>query len=50
MQLRHTIFSIASNFDIALAPDETGEKFEHGAKDTFVFTLEPLWLVFRERK
>jgi hypothetical protein len=50
MELRATLSRIAMNFDISFAPGEDGERFDKGAKDTFVFTLEPLLLVFKERK
>ena len=50
MELRHVLASIALNFDIEFAPGETGEKFENNAKDTFVLSLDPLYLVFKERK
>jgi hypothetical protein len=47
----HTVIArIALDFDITFAPGEMGESFDLGAKDTFTYTVGPLWLVFRERE
>jgi hypothetical protein len=50
MELRGVLSRIALNFDISFPPGEDGKTFDTGAKDTFVFTLDPLPIVFKERK
>ena len=49
MELRLAIVLVALNFDLALAPGETGLEFDHGAKDTFTLTLSGLQVVLQER-
>lgn len=49
MELRLAIVLIAQNFDMVLAPGEDGVKFDHGAKDTFTFTVSELQVVLNER-
>jgi hypothetical protein len=50
MELRAVLSRIALSFDISFAPGEDGKRFDEGGKDTFVFTLDPLLLIFNERK
>ncbi|PCG92796.1 Cytochrome P450 [Penicillium occitanis (nom. inval.)] len=49
MELRLAIVLVALNFDLALAPGETGVEFDQGAKDTFTLTLSALQVVMQER-
>ena len=49
LELRSALARIALNFDMSFAPGENGVQFDKGAKDTFVFTLDQLQLVFTER-
>ncbi|KAL3477441.1 hypothetical protein BJX99DRAFT_257469 [Aspergillus californicus] len=50
MEMRNVIARIVLEFDISFAPDETGETFDPGAKDTFRYTVGPLNLIFQERE
>lgn len=49
MELRLAIVLVALNFDLSLAPGETGVEFDQGAKDTFTLALSALQVVFQER-
>lgn len=48
--MRMAIWSIATNFDISLAPGEDGRSFDEDAKDTFTMAVPPLHLIFSKRK
>lgn len=49
MELRLAIVLVALNFDLSLAPGETGVEFDQGAKDAFTLTLSGVEVVLQER-
>lgn len=51
-EMRSFLTRMALRFDFELAgpsAKDAGAAFEHGMRDTFVITLEPLWMRFKER-
>ncbi|KAI1391672.1 putative benzoate 4-monooxygenase cytochrome P450 [Hypoxylon trugodes] len=50
LSLRIIISKLVQQFDISLAPGETGEKFKNETLDTFTSTCTPLMLQFSPRK
>lgn len=46
MEIRMVISRIALEYNIAIAEEDLGERFDKEAKDTFTLTLPPLRLVF----
>ena len=50
VSLRTSISSIFHNFDVALAPEEDGEKFDKHFLDTQIIDLPPLSLLLKSRK
>ncbi|EOA83112.1 uncharacterized protein SETTUDRAFT_21815 [Exserohilum turcica Et28A] len=49
LSLRISLSMVAQNFDVSLAPGETGQAFEDEILDTFTVTLPPLQLRFTPR-
>jgi cytochrome P450 len=49
MELRMVISRIALQYNIAIAEEDLGERFDKEAKDTFTLTLPPLRLVFSSK-
>ncbi|KAJ5939681.1 hypothetical protein N7466_002815 [Penicillium verhagenii] len=50
MELRAVIARLVYDFDLSFAPGEDGVAFDGESKDTFTFTIGPLYLVFTERR
>lgn len=51
-EMRSFLTRLALRFDFEFAgpsAKDAGAAFEHGMRDTFVITLEPLWMRFKER-
>ncbi|KAL7966625.1 cytochrome P450 [Trichoderma sp. SZMC 28014] len=49
MELRMVISRIALEYNIAIAEEDLGKRFDEEAKDTFTLTLPPLRLVFSHK-